>query len=69
MNELKVGDVFVSKKNHPCGENKWQITRLGADVKIKCVKCGHSVFVSFDKLKKIVKNFVSVEGRDDKDSQ
>ena len=45
------------KKAHPCGENKWIITRVGADIKLKCVKCGRSIMMSridFDKkLKKV----------------
>lgn len=46
------------KKAHPCGENMWQITRVGADIKIKCQKCGRSIMLSridFNKkLKKVV---------------
>ena len=36
--EYKLGSIVMMKKNHPCGENKWEITRLGADIKIKCLK-------------------------------
>lgn len=53
----KIGDIAIMKKAHPCGSNEWEITRLGADIKIKCSKCGHSVMLSridFNKkLKKI----------------
>ena len=45
------------KKDHPCGNNKWEITRLGADIKIKCCNCGRSIMLSridFNKkLKKV----------------
>lgn len=58
MKEYKLGSIVVMKKNHPCGENKWQITRVGVDVKIKCLKCNHEVMLSsldFEKkLKKVV---------------
>jgi hypothetical protein len=54
----QLNDVVVMKKEHPCGENKWQIIRLGADIRIKCLKCGRSVLMprsEFDrKLKKII---------------
>jgi hypothetical protein len=47
------------KKGHPCGANEWEIIRLGADVKIKCVNCGRVVMISridFNKkVKKILK--------------
>ncbi len=54
----QLGTIVVMKKAHPCGENKWEITRLGADIKIKCLGCGRSIMmprVDFNKkLKKIV---------------
>lgn len=28
------------RKPHACGSNLWEITRTGADVKIKCLGCG-----------------------------
>ena len=56
-NNYKVGSVVVMKKQHPCGSNEWEITRVGADIKIKCLNCGRSIMLSrvdFNKkLKKI----------------
>ncbi|MBQ8234950.1 MAG: DUF951 domain-containing protein [Bacilli bacterium] len=47
------------KKEHPCGTNSFEITRLGADIKIKCINCGHSIMIpriEFNKkLKKVEK--------------
>lgn len=58
-NEYKLGSIVTMKKNHPCGSNEWEITRLGADIKIKCLNCGRSIMltrIDFNKkLKKIVK--------------
>ena len=57
--EYKLGSIVVMKKEHPCGSNEWEIIRLGADVKIKCVNCGRVVMISridFNKkIKKILK--------------
>ena len=57
--EYKLGSVVVMKKEHPCGTNEWEITRLGADIKIKCINCGRSVMlprIEFNKkLKRIIK--------------
>ena len=50
-----VGDKIISKKSHACGSNEWQIVRTGADIKIKCEKCGRAIFLSTDELQKIVK--------------
>ena len=52
-----VGDKIISKKNHACGSNEWQIVRTGADVKLKCLKCGRIVFLSIDQVDKMKKNY------------
>ena len=56
--DYKVGSVVVMKKEHPCGSNEWVITRTGADIKIKCNKCGRSIMlprIEFNnKLKKVI---------------
>ncbi|MGB2993347.1 MAG: DUF951 domain-containing protein [Paenisporosarcina sp.] len=54
-----LGDVVEMKKQHPCGTNEWKIIRMGADVRIKCEGCQHSVMIprrEFEKkMKKVVK--------------
>ena len=56
---LNVGDVVRLKKPHPCGGYEWTLTRIGADIKLKCDTCGHVVMLDrlvFEKrLKKIIK--------------
>ena len=56
--EYKLGSIVTMKKEHPCGSNEWEITRVGADIKIKCRKCGRSIMMSrieFNrKLKKVI---------------
>ena len=58
-NKIIVSSIVTMKKGHPCGENLWEVTRVGADVKLKCVKCSRIVMmprVEFNKkIKKIVK--------------
>ena len=53
------GSLVVLKKGHPCGENLWEVTKLGADIRIKCTKCGRIVIIpriEFNKkIKKIIK--------------
>ena len=43
--EIKVGDVVRLKKKHPCGGDQWRVVRLGADVGLSCLKCGHRVLL------------------------
>ncbi|MEE1131253.1 MAG: DUF951 domain-containing protein [Caryophanon sp.] len=40
-----LNDVVEMKKQHPCGVNAWKIIRVGADIRIKCEGCGHSVML------------------------
>ncbi len=56
-----VGDKIKSKKPHACGGFDWTVARVGADVKIKCERCGKSVFLSFEKVQKMVKSVVAAE--------
>lgn len=55
--EYKIGSKVVMKKPHPCGTNLLEITRVGVDIKVKCINCGRSIMmdrVEFDKkLKKV----------------
>ena len=56
-----VGGKIISKKPHACGGNQWTVLRTGADVKIKCEKCGRAVFLSVDEVKIMAKQYVPVE--------
>lgn len=56
MTDFNIGDTVITRKPHACGGNKWQITRVGCDYKIKCVKCGREVMLSSDKFHKAVKS-------------
>ena len=40
----EVGDV-VKLKPHPCGSSEWEILRVGADFRLKCIGCGHQIMV------------------------
>ena len=57
--DYKVGSVVVMKKEHPCGSNEWVITRTGADIKIKCNKCGRSIMLPRIEFNKKMKKVVS----------
>lgn len=44
-NEFTVGQHVIMRKPHACGSSEWEITRTGADVKIKCTGCGRVVML------------------------
>lgn len=45
MDKYAVGDIVKLKKPHPCGSSEWEIMRVGADFRLKCMGCGHQVMV------------------------
>ena len=57
---LHVGDLVKMRKPHPCGNDIWRITYVGADIKMRCEKCERVVMLErpvFEKrLKKIVQS-------------
>jgi hypothetical protein len=43
--EFHLGDIVRMKKKHPRGSYHWEVTRMGADIKIKCQGCGRMVML------------------------
>lgn len=58
--ELKLNDIVIMKKPHPCGCNEFEILRLGVDYKLKCTKCGREVMVPRIKAEKNIKGVKNV---------
>ena len=52
--EFHVGDVIKMKKPHPCGNNEWEILRVGMDFRLRCMGCSRQVMVP---RKLVEKNF------------
>ena len=42
----EVGDIVKLKKQHPCGSHEWEILRVGADFRLKCLGCGHQIMMA-----------------------
>ncbi|HOM01584.1 MAG TPA: DUF951 domain-containing protein [Acetivibrio sp.] len=53
-----IGEIVELKKQHPCGSKQWEITRVGADFKIKCLGCQHQVMLPRPKFEKSVKKII-----------
>jgi hypothetical protein len=56
--DIHIGDVVRLKKLHPCGGADWQIVREGADIGIKCLKCGRRVLVPRSALERRLKEII-----------
>jgi len=58
--EYKLGSRVIMKKGHPCGNNCFEIVRVGADIKIKCLNCGRVVMMSRVEFNKKIKKVESI---------
>lgn len=38
--DLKLHDIVELKKDHPCGSRRWEVLRVGMDIRLRCTGCG-----------------------------
>ena len=60
--DVRVGDILVMKKQHPCGENTFLVLRSGMDFRIRCTDCGREVMVPRAKAEKNIKSIIRKDG-------
>lgn len=60
--DLRLGDVVRLRKTHPCGGFDWEVVRLGADIRIKCLSCERLVMLARSELQKRTKSVNSARG-------
>ncbi len=65
--DIRVGDILTMKKQHPCGEKRWEVLRIGADgtgayalngeadFKLRCLGCGREVMGPRAKFEKMIR--------------
>ncbi len=58
LQDMQVGDIVRLRKPHPCGGYDWQVTRLGADIGLKCLTCDHRVMLTRRELARRLKTIV-----------
>ena len=51
----EINERLILKKPHACGNDAFQIVRVGADIKIQCEACKRFINLTRDELKKRVK--------------
>ena len=56
--QVALKDIAEMKKQHPCGSNRWEITRTGMDIGMKCLGCGHLVLTPRVKFEKSLKKLI-----------
>ncbi len=59
--DIRLGDVYRLRKPHPCGSSDWRVQRTGADIRMVCIGCGHSVMLARSLFERRVKTLLSRE--------
>ena len=59
--DIRLGDILVMKKTHPCGDKQWKVLRVGADFRLKCLGCGHEIMIPRLKAEKNIRTIISQE--------
>jgi hypothetical protein len=57
--EIRLGDIVRLRKKHPCGGDGWQVVRLGADIRVKCLKCQRQVLLERGTFERRMKALIS----------
>jgi len=57
--DIRLGDQVKMRKPHPCGSDVWTVTRVGADIKIRCQGCGRIVMLDRPVFEKRLKKILS----------
>lgn len=53
--DIQVGDILKLKKEHPCGSKEWEVLRIGADFRVKCLGCERQLMIARKQIEKNVK--------------
>lgn len=61
--DYQLGTKVIMKKPHPCGTNEWEIVRVGADIKIKCLNCSRTILLPRIEFNKKLKKIILEEGK------
>ena len=63
--DIQLNDIVKLRKPHPCGSYEWKVVRLGADIGLECLGCGHRVMLSRRELAHRVKAIHPGETKND----
>ena len=53
--DIQVGNIIKLKTQHPCGNYEWEVLRVGADFRLKCMGCGHQIMVPRKNVEKNIR--------------
>ncbi len=53
--DVRVGDIIEMKKNHPCGNKRFEVLRIGMDFRLRCLGCDHEMMLPRLKTEKNIR--------------
>ena len=56
--DVRLQDILVMKKEHPCGNKNWLVLRTGMDFRLRCQGCGHEVMLPRSKAEKNIRKIL-----------
>ena len=56
--DVRLQDILVMKKAHPCGSKEWLVLRTGMDFRLRCQGCGHEVLLPRSKAEKNIRQIL-----------
>lgn len=56
--DVRLQDILVMKKAHPCGSKEWLVIRTGMDFRLRCQGCGHEVLLPRSKAEKNIRQIL-----------
>ena len=59
--DVRLGDILVMKKEHPCGSKRWQVLRVGMDFRLRCQGCQHELMIPRSRIEKSIKKIIREE--------
>lgn len=58
----KLGNIVAMKKPHACKTNEWMITRVGVDIKLKCMGCNREIMLDRLEFEKKLRRILNEQG-------
>ncbi len=59
--DIRLHDLLLMKKQHPCGAREMKVLRTGMDFRLRCVGCGREFMVPRHKIEKYIKKVTREE--------
>ena len=58
LTKLRLGDVVELKKPHPCGSKEWEVTKLGNDIKARCLGCDRITMMRRSRFVRLIRRHI-----------